>query len=323
VIATRLLSRVDFKPVRQPIDFVGAALLVVAVVTLVLAISWSSRDYGWLSPATIGLVAVNVAATAVFIWWEGRVDEPFVPLRLFADPTFRWCVMMAGPLSITLSTCNTFLPLFFQAVGGVSPTNSGLLLAPILVGLVSGSAVCGRRISATGHYRIWMVVGSSMVALGALTLTTLRDSAFGITVAVVGMLMIGTGIGMSNPTATIAAQNSLDQRDLGVGTSMLMFFRTLAAALGLALYGTIFSTRISDRLKPELIDQPRLIRDLAEPARAQALNVLTGGVRLLFIVSVPLTILGSLAARAIREQPLRETARATEQTQSAAGSLGH
>ena len=115
---------------------------------------------------------------------------------------------------------------------------------------------------------------------------------------------------------------AVEVRDLGTGTSMLLFFRTLASVIGFATFGSIFSTRISDRLSPELIRTPRSIRLLPEPAKSQALAVMTDAIRLLFIVSIPILIIGFLAARAIREIPLRTSASTTDSS-GPPGAIGH
>lgn len=321
VVATKVLSGIDFSPVRQKVDLAGAAWLTAAVTAFVLAISWSADDSGWSSATTVSLLVASAAFTAVFIWWEGRVAEPFVPLRLFAVPTFRLCVIMGTVASLALFAVNAFMPLFFQAVTGVSPTSSGLLLAPVIVGLVAGATYSGRRTSFTGRYRHWMITGTSAIVVGTALLAFLNDNTIGVSAALIGMAILGVGLGTSNPTGTTATQNAVELRDLGVGTSMLMFFRTLASVIGLAVFGTLFNSHIQGRLSEELIRSPRSIRDLAEPARSQALQVMTDGIRLTFLVSIPLLIIGVIAARAIRELPLRSTASTTEQ--SSASLPGH
>lgn len=314
VVATKVLSGIAFNPVRQKIDLAGAAWLTTAVTAFVLAVSWSADDSGWSSANTIGLLATSAVFTTVFIWWEGRVAEPFVPLRLFTVPTFRLCVIMGAAASMALFAVNAFMPLFFQAVTGVSPTSSGLLLAPIIIGLVAGATYSGRRTAITGHYRHWVLFGTTAIVVGTALLALLDDNAVGVTAALVGMAITGVGMGTSNPTATTATQNAVELRDLGVGTSMLMFFRTLASVVGLAVFGTLFNSHIHGRLSDDLIRSPRSIRDLPEPVRSNALQVMTDGIRLTFLVSLPVLIIGVIAARALRELPLRATASTTEQS---------
>ena len=148
------------------IDRLGATLLVSGVALLIIGLSWAPGHYGWASVQTLGMLAGTMVIIAVFLWWEPRATNPIVPTHLFRNHTVQVMVPMVSLISAGMSTVSAFMPLFLQAVTGVSPTNSGLLLVPMMIGMTLASTWVGRRVTITGHYRMWPIAGAATGAFG-------------------------------------------------------------------------------------------------------------------------------------------------------------
>jgi len=148
------------------LDIGGAVLLVCGVTCLLLSLMWGGTDYPWSSPMIIGLGLFGTLVTVVFLVWEARAPEPILPLRLFRDSIFSLSSLMGFIVGAALFGAVVFLPLFLQVVVGLSATNSGLLLLPLTVGIVSGSVGSGRVISRSGRYRKWPIGGLALATVG-------------------------------------------------------------------------------------------------------------------------------------------------------------
>jgi MFS family permease len=224
-------------------------------------------------------------------------------MRLFRNQIFTVIVPMMIIMGSLMYGTNAFLPLYLQAVRGVSPTASGLLLVPLMLGVTAAAVVTGRITANTGRYRRWPILGSGMGVVGVALLTQLSaDTPIFYTSA--AMLILGLGMGMVMPTSTLAVQNSVEFRDMGVGTSMVAFFRTLGGAIGLAVYGALFNARLlASDLNPASLSGGT-IQDLP-PA---ALDALSEAVAAIFIVALPVTAIAFALSWFVKEIPLRETA---------------
>ena len=318
LVVTTSALRLPFSRLDHAVDWLGSVTLVLSVSALVLAVSWSSERYGWSAPATLGLLAAAVVCCAVFVWWEARAHEPILPLRLFANDTFRVSAPMMIVLGAVMFGAAAFLPLFLQGVTGVSPTASGLLLLPLMAGLTVSSITAGRLTTRTGHYRRWPITGAALGTVGLVGLGFLDDSGAGLAIGLVSMTILGAGMGMIMPTSTLAVQNAVDWPDLGIATSMVTFFRSLGGVVGLAAFGAVLNARLDGRVDPALVQAPREIRDLPEDIRATVLDVLADGITTVFKVSVPLMLIALVLACRLRELPLREMSPMQAGRQSAA-----
>lgn len=323
VVTSRAL-RLPWSRQERSIDIVGAVLLIVATSSLLLAVSWSSNEYGWSSTPTALLLVTAAVMTAVFLIWEQRVADPILPLRLFKVDVIRVigpAMFIAGAL---LYNVNAFLPLFLQAVTGVSPTVSGLLLIPLAVSMAVCGTLIGRRVSTTGRYKHWPVWGFAAIAIGFVLLSLLQGSMGWVFVSMVAMLLMGFGIGGVMPTSTVAAQNAVEWSDLGVTSSLVMFLRSLGGAVGLAVWGAVLNSRLAGTVSPDVLRRPREIGDLPEPQRTQTLDAVTDAITGTFRFTIPLAVLGFILLLALPERPLRTTSaltrsRADEQTDSTLG----
>ena len=235
LFVTGVVLRLPFRRAEHRLDFTGSGLLVLSVVALLLATVWASVEFGWGSPVTVGLYALSIAAAAVFIWWERRVAEPVIPLRMFIRPGFSSSVAMSFLAGAAMFGAIVYLPLFFQGVQGQQATNAGLLLLPLMLALMVASLVVGRLTTRTGRYKIFPIIGT-IVAAGGLWLLSTMGPATGRIASSMWMVVLGLGVGATMSVLTIAVQNAVEMRDLGAGTASVNFFRTLGSTIGVAVF---------------------------------------------------------------------------------------
>jgi EmrB/QacA subfamily drug resistance transporter len=319
LVVTNRVLRLPFPRRPQHIDVVGAGLLVVAMSCLLLATSWGGERHPWASATIIGLAVAGVALTVAFLLWERGADEPIVPLRLFRNGVFAVCSALNFLVGVAMFGGIVFMPLFLQAVGGLSATASGMYMIPMMGGVTTASIVSGRLISRTGRYKAWPIAGMTIVTVGLVLLSRLDTSVTGPKIVpIVGLL--GLGIGMVMPVVTIAVQNAIDHADLGVATSGVTFFRSLGSALGVAALGAVFASRlhreIAERLPGDALGQldvdavsnsPAAIRALSSEVAGPVIASLSEAITVTFLVAAPVALVGVGVALLLRELPLRET----------------
>ncbi len=290
------------------IDTVGALLLVSGVATLILALSWSPGQFGWGSTQTVGMTVASVVLIVVFLWWEPRVTNPIVPMHLFRNHTVQVMVPMVTLISAAMTTVSTFMPLFLQAVTGVSPTNSGLLLVPMMLGMTAASTYVGKRITVTGHYRVWPIAGAVAGSAGMVLVSLVDNNGTRIAVSLLGMALMGLCVGGTMPTSTTAIQNSVAVRDLGVASSLSQLCRNLGSTIAVAAYGAVLNQQLLGRVDPKLLRAPRTINKLPEPGRSQALDAISHGITTVFRWAVPMLVVALVLTVMVRELPLRQHA---------------
>lgn len=315
-VVTALYLHLPRPTERRPVDLLGAALLTVGVTTILLGATWGGQEFPWASPLIVGLFAVGLLATGWFLAQQTRADDPVLPLRLFTDRIFVVCVTIGALLGAVLVGGVTFLPLFLQVVDGASATSSGLLLLPLMGGVVVGSNVTGRLVSRTGRYRAFPIFGILMSVIGVATMATIDSGTDRATISI-AMGVLGVGVGCSMPVLMVAVQNATDFKDMGVATSAVNFFRTLGSAFGVALFGTLVRVRMNNTIDERLpgsdlvgddslLGSPAAIRELpAEEFQAVA-DGIASGVGTLFVVAVPIMVLALVLAWLLEEIPLRD-----------------
>ncbi len=255
IIALFVLWRV-FPDVRRsrrrlPIDFAGAGAVVITSMLLLLALSWGGRQFAWVSPPIIGLLAAVAAGLAVFVWIESRAVDPVVPLWLFRHNTIAISVFGAGAQSIGVFGATLFLPLFVQGVIGTSATVSGSIMAPLMLTMLLASILGGQWIARTGRTKPMLLVGFTVSATGMFLVSRLGPDAL-YSVIVLYMVIVGLGAGLTGPTLTIAAQNASQPAQIGVVTALLQFARTMGNTLGTAVFGTLLTLRFLPEMEQEL-----------------------------------------------------------------------
>ena len=320
LIVTSMVLRLPFRRRPHRIDYLGAALLVASVGCLLLVAVWVGTTFPWDSALIIGLAAIGILLAALFLLQERRVEEPIIPLRLFRRPVVAASSAVMFLVGVTFFGAVVFLPLFLQAVLGATAANSGLLLLPLMMGVVTTAIGSGRIISRTGRYRWWPVGGMALCTVGMFLLSRMDPSTSRV-YASLSMAVLGLGIGMVMQVLVLAIQNAVDHRDLGAATSAANFFRSIGGTFGTGVFGAIFSARlgavlaaslpapVSGRLDPSsLARAPEAIARLDPPIREAVVGGIAQAVHTVFLVAVPLAALGFVIALTLREIPLRDTA---------------
>ncbi|MCA1552833.1 MAG: MFS transporter [Chloroflexi bacterium] len=268
IIAAYLMLPKHSRHRSHQIDYLGAATLVAGTVPLLLAFSWAGTDYAWTSPQVIGLLAFAVAMLAFFIWIETRAAEPIIAPRHFRNSIFTISVIATFLLSVGMFGATLYLPLFVQAVIGTSATNSGVVLAPMMIGFMASSIVGGQLLSRTGRYRIIAIVGFGIAAIGMWLLAQLDVTATeGLVVR--NMVVIGLGIGALMSLFTIVVQNAFPFSELGQVTASLTFFRSIGGTMGAAILGSMMVSQFQSALAANM---PAALKQAVPAERLAALQ---------------------------------------------------
>jgi EmrB/QacA subfamily drug resistance transporter len=232
---------------RNPVDWLGFATLTAAVACLILMTSWGGSQYAWGSPVIIGLGAGAVLLAVAFLLWEQRAVDPLIPPRLFASRVFDVANATGFIVGLAMFGALTFLPLYLQVVRGASPTTSGLLLVPLMGGLLTASILSGRWISNHGRYRAFPIAGTALLAVGMILLTQLDVDTSKLTAGLF-MVVIGVGIGLVMQVLVLVVQNDAPPGDMGAATSTAQFFRSIGGSVGVAVFGALFASRLTSGL---------------------------------------------------------------------------
>jgi EmrB/QacA subfamily drug resistance transporter len=299
------------------IDWLGAALLSVGITALVLITTWGGNQYDWTSPQILGLGALAVVTLAVFVPVQLRAPEPIMPLHVFRDRNFTVISLVGFLLGFAMFGAINFLPLFQQTVQGASATNSGLLLLPMMAAAMVVSLFVGKMITKTGKYKIYPIAGGVGMALGMFLLSTMGVGTStwltGVYIAV-----LGVGMGFLMQTTMLIAQNSVEQKDLGVASSASTFFRSIGGSFGVSLFGALFNNRFIDemtaRLGPETADRiaegggqvnPAALAQLPAPVRTGFLESLATAISGVFWWAILFAVVVPILAAFLKEVPLR------------------
>jgi EmrB/QacA subfamily drug resistance transporter len=307
------------KRVEHSIDYVGAGIIVAGVTSILLVTVWGGQQYAWDSAIIIGLAALSVVLIGVFIWWELRVPEPLLPMRLFRNSVFSNTNAVSFLFGFAFFGAIIYLPVYLQVVRGYSPTVSGLLLLPLVLGIFLTSAGSGQAITRTGRYKIYPLVGLTIMSLALFWLSTLQVDTPMWNVSL-RMFVLGLGLGLVIQTLVVAVQNAVDPADLGVATSSNTFFRSMGGAIGTAVFGSVLTSTLTTSLAarfpggtPPGVEggsiggTPESIQALPDPVRAPLLESFTEAIDQVFLVGVPVALLALVLTIFLRELPLRET----------------
>jgi EmrB/QacA subfamily drug resistance transporter len=239
LVVTSAVLKLPFRRQAHSIDFLGAGLMLVGVTAALMVTVWGGVQYAWGSPIIIGLSALAVAFIAVFIWWEHKAVEPILPPSLFRIGIFRVSSSVSFLLAMIMYGAIIYLPLYLQLVDGVSAMVSGLLLIPMMLGLLATSILSGQVVTRTGHYRPFPIVGSALVIVGMFLLSRLTIDTSHL-VMVLDIIVLGAGMGMTMQIMILATQNAVPPNQIGTATAAVNFFRSLGGAFGTSLFGAVF-----------------------------------------------------------------------------------
>ena len=304
------------------IDFVGAALLTSAVVPLLL-VAEQGREWGWGSGLTLGMVALSLGSLAAFVPWEKRLGpEAILPMRMFSSSVFSITSVTSLLVGAAMFGGLVVVPLYLQIVRGASPTAAGLQMIPLMAGIFVTSTVSGRVMSRTGRYKPLPVVGTALMFVALMALSTIgADTPLWQVMSYIAVM--GMGLGLSMQTLVISVQNALPPRDMGVATSSVTFFRSMGGTFGAAvslavLFGSL-AGNIQERaaqagLPPEVLerfskasalDDTSIIATLPEAVRRAVLEGFADSMATVFFVVGLLLIPAFVLALLVKELPLR------------------
>jgi EmrB/QacA subfamily drug resistance transporter len=328
IVALIVTNRVLRLPVRKrevKIDWLGALLLVAGVSCILLATQLGGENYPWGSWQIIGLFALGALVIAGFVLREAKAPEPILPLALFRIQIFSVSNIIAFVSGIAMFGALAFLPQYLQLVHGVSATISGLLLLPLLVGLLAMSISSGLYISRTGRYRWFPLAGTIVVTIGLLLLSRLGAHT-SLLVVSLDILVFGLGLGLFIQVLTLVVQNAVPMKQLGVATSSVTFFRSMGGAIGASALGAVLTAGIAAELPrflpraalagggnsgskvAQLVQSPAALDALkrANPALHEGIiQAYSHAIDRLFIAAVPVSVLSVIAALFIRQVKLR------------------
>ena len=304
------------------IDVAGAALLTSVVVPLLL-VAEKGRDWGWGSALTVGLLVLSVASLVSFVPWERRMgEEAILPLRIFSSSVFTLTSVVSLLVGAGMFGGLVVLPLYLQIVRGESPTGAGLKLIPLMAGIIVTSAFSGRYMSRTGRYRRLPIAGTATMFVSLLLMSTLHADT-PLWRAMVFMVVMGAGLGLTMQTLVISVQNALPPRDMGVATGSVTFFRSMGGTFGAAvslavlfgsLAGNIQSRAVAAGLPADVVerfsrasalDDTTVIAALPEAVRRAVLEGFADSMSTVFLVVAALLVPAFVLSLFVREIPLR------------------
>jgi EmrB/QacA subfamily drug resistance transporter len=326
VLAATLPAQSSFA--RHTIDYLGAALLALTLASIVLVTDLGGTIYEWSSPLMISLIVISVAALISFVLVERRASEPVLPLQLFRTRDV-WVTSVVGLIvGFALIGSVTYLPVFLQIVKGLSPTESGLRMVPLMAGTLVTSILSGQLVSRRGRYKLFPIIGTTIVTLALLLISRMTGETSNL-VASLYMLLLGLGLGFVMQVLIIAVQNAVDYRDLGVATSNAILFRFIGGSLGTALLGAILATQLHGNLQRSLpgtaaLDaiSPQALAALSPAVRAAYTQAFVASLSTVFLVASAIAFFGLLVALLLPERPLRETIAAVAET-DIGGEIAH
>ena len=234
----------------RDIDFPGAAALVAGLVPLMVALS-ITRDHAWTSPQVLGLLIGSAVMLGIFFLLEQRAANPIVPFRLFRDATFSVAMLTSFLTGFAMFGAIIFVPLVYQGVLGVTATNSGQLLTPMMLGLVGASVLIGQVMARVRLYRFLGTAGIAMMLLGLwwLSQVTTRTSPIEV---VRDIVIVGAGLGATFPLYLQSVQNALPRQFLGVATSQIQFWRQIGGTIGTSILGSVLASRLAGSVQAQV-----------------------------------------------------------------------
>jgi hypothetical protein len=314
---------------KHTIDVWGSVTLSLGIACTLLATVWGGVQYPWSSWQIIGLYSASAAMLATFIWIERHVPEPVLPLYLFKSSIFTFSNIASVAVAMSMFGAIFFLPVFVQGVVGNSVANSGAILVPMLMAMIVTSVIGGQVISRTGRYKVQLLAGLVSMGAGFYMLST-----FGVGTtnqqSIVAMVLIGLGLGVTMQTYVLVVQNSVSREDMAVATSTTQLSRSIGAAVGLAILGTILTQGIQSAIGKYLpaaavqklqqsgggasataVFDPSQLAHLPPAIAAGIRHGLADGLHPVFMAGLPIIAIAFVATLFIKEVPLRQTAHVT------------
>ncbi|MFC9956233.1 DHA2 family efflux MFS transporter permease subunit [Streptomyces nigra] len=331
LIVIALVLHIPRRSTKHVIDYLGTVLIAAVATGLVLVASLGGTTWGWGSAQIVALAVASVVLAFVFVAVERRAAEPVLPLKLFRVRTFTLSAVISFIVGFAMFGAMTYLPTFLQVVQGISPTLSGVHMLPMVAGMLLSSTGSGQIVSRTGRWKVFPIAGTGVTAVGLLLLHQL-DAGSSTALMSVYFFVFGLGLGLVMQVLVLIVQNAVPYEDLGVATSGATFFRSIGASFGVAIFGTVFASRLDDllvdafrgvRLPPGaslegLEADPRGIAELPAALRPAALDAYATAITDVFLYAVPVALLGFVLAWFLREDKLRGSVTAPDVTETLA-----
>ncbi|WP_189948026.1 MDR family MFS transporter [Streptomyces alanosinicus] len=327
VIATAL--HIPRRTAHHVIDYLGTFLIAAVATCLVLVASLGGTTWAWGSAQIIGLAVLGVLLAVAFVAVERRAAEPVLPLKLFRIRTFTLSAVISFIVGFAMFGAMTYLPTFLQVVHGISPTLSGVHMLPMVLGLLLSSTISGQIVSRTGRWKVFPVTGTAVTTIGLLLLHRLDEHSPTAEMSVY-FFVFGLGLGLVMQVLVLIVQNAVSYEDLGVATSGATFFRSIGASFGVAIFGTVFASRLGDKLaaafrgvqlphgatSDALKADPRGITTLPTALRPAALHAYASAITDVFLYAAPVAALGFLLAWFLKEDRLRGSVTAPDASET-------
>lgn len=302
------------------IDYLGAALLTTAVVALTLLAGWAGTTYAWGSAPVLAPAVVGALALYCFVRTERRAVEPIIPPRLFRSRNFTLAQILSFLVGAVMLTLSNYLPQYMQFVHGASSTASGMLLLPLMFGMLAAQLTTGHLISRNGRYRVYPILGGALTCAGSVVLLLLGPGTS--TALASGLTLVaGLGMGLLMQSTVLITVNSTDARDMGAASGTVALLRTIGGSLGIALFGALYTSRLEGTLADGLGARaaqrlsgqdgqlaPAQVRALPEPVRDAFATAVTSGLHGILVGLFALALITVVTAWAVREVPLRTEA---------------
>lgn len=307
---------IAFRPhtahVKHRIDYMGAAFLATALTCVILFTSEGGSLLPWSSPQLWMTLVLGLVAVGGFIYEERLAAEPIMPLDLFRQRTFVLMGLIGFVVGIALFGSVTFIPLYLQVVKGSTPSQAGMQLLPMMGGMLAMSVISGRLISRLGTYRPFPIAGTLLGGVAMALLSTLsRDTPLHTMYAY--MALLGIGLGMVMPVLTLAVQNTVEFRHMGVATSGVTLFRSIGGSIGVAAFGALFSHGLESRvmqalpagteLPPAL--GPAAVHQLPDAVRDAYLQAFAGSLHVVYLAAAAVIAIAFVLAWFVESAPLR------------------
>ncbi|WP_328871045.1 MFS transporter [Streptomyces sp. NBC_00287] len=313
------------------IDYLGTFLIASVATCLVLVASLGGTTWGWGSAQIVSLAVLGVVLAFAFVAVERRAAEPVLPLKLFRIRTFTLAAVISFIVGFAMFGAMTYLPTFLQVVQGVTPTVSGVHMLPMVLGLLLASTVSGQIVSRTGRWKVFPIAGTGVTTLGLLLLHRL-DADSSTAVMSTFFFVFGLGLGLVMQVLVLIVQNAVAYEDLGVATSGATFFRSIGASFGVAIFGTVFASRLGDKLADAfrgtelpagvsadaLEADPRGIAELPPALQSSAVDAYATSITDVFLYAAPVALLGFVLAWFLKEDKLRGSVTAPDVTETLA-----
>ncbi|MFG2482696.1 MULTISPECIES: MFS transporter [Streptomyces] len=330
LVVIAAVLRIPARSSKHTIDYLGTFLIACVATCLVLVASLGGT-WGWGSARIIGVAVLGAVLLAGFLLVERKAAEPVLPLGLFRIRTFTLCSVISFVVGFAMFGAMVYLPTFLQVVQGVSPTMSGVHMLPMVIGMLITSTVSGQIVSRTGRWKVFPIAGTAVTALGLLLLHQLHRTSSTWEMSVY-FFVFGAGLGLVMQVLVLVVQNAVSYADLGVATSGATFFRSIGASFGVAVFGTVFTHQLDDKLAASLAGvtlpagasvaqleaDPRAIAALPADLRPQVLDAYATAITDVFLYAVPIVLIAFVIAWFLKEDKLRGSVTAPDVTETLA-----